>query len=513
MNPFRRSGNPRITAIEISSAHACLLAFVGSLFLSAIAISTDHVFNPDGGRYLRGAYSFLYGDNPNYTYSEWPFYDVLIGGLSHLSGLAVVQSAYFWNALFQAASCAAFVRLYERIQPTGNVNHWPAIITILLLAGFNNSRDEIIRDHGYILFSIIAIIFLIDFLENSRKRALLACIFSMALAFLFRVEGLALFAAAPVLALMHSGLNRDGMQKSIWLALPSIAGILLLIFAFASGALPFRRIDFLWHQISQIITGVEYRNAATLLKNSVMWPDSGLSNAYWFLSGGVVALIIHKVISCMSAFCFVSFASGFFIGNGARASFNPQKRVILGVILLCIGYLSIYVGLYRFCATRYVFLLTIMLSLFAAGTLQYIFTEEQFFKHRKWLALGFTLLAIVSVQHSKILRSDGKAYVIDAAAHVTSSTENLQTVYTNHYYIRYATQYQANTFKINDTNDPTMPHFKPGDPSTEGLVIAAYVRGERDEAWLRKIEEKGFYLDKQFKNRKRRIDVYRLSGE
>lgn len=478
--------------------------------LSAIAIATDHVFNPDGTRYLRGAYAFIEGVNSRFYYSEWPFYDVLIGVTSRLTTLKPLHAAYVLNAFMQAAACVAFVRLYALSQGSRSTNYWPAILTVLLISGFNNSRDEIIRDHGYILFSLTGLILLLKFLHQSGYINLVLCISSLILAFLFRVEGLVLIAAAPSIALIYHGLNHAGTRSASLLALPCFIGILVLSIAFFLELLPEGRMDQLWHQTKLILFAGEYTKAANILQTTVMSQHSGLKASYWFLAGGSVALIIQTIISCLSAFAVIALSSGLFFKKKCKDTLNKEKRVILFVILFCLTYLTIYVALYRFCATRYVFLICLLLAIFAAQNVQHIFSSGRFKDYIKSTISAFSLFALLSIQHSGILRGDGKAYIIDAAEKAKSAAQDYESIYTNHYYIDYATEFRSKFFRLRNESAIKILEKMDNSRSTEDILLALYVRKTLDPLLAKGLTERGFHLIDRFNHKNRFVDLYVL---
>lgn len=484
------------------------MTFAGSLLLSSVAIATDHIFNPDGMRYLRGAYAFLEGDEPPFHYSEWPFYDVLIGITSLITTLKPLHAAYLLNALMQASACVAFLRLFSLVQGSGKKTYWPAIVTVFLISGFNNSRDEIIRDHGYILFSLTGLIFLIQFLRTPSKRNLILTLFTLTLAFLFRVEGIVLLSAAPILGLVYSGVGRSGMARASLLALPCLLGLASISLAFFSGVIPGERMDQLWHQFNQIIFAGEYTNAALALQSSVLWSQSSLSDGYWFLAGGSIALIIQTIISCLSAFGIIALCAGFIVRRRNPKPWNPERRLIFCVILLCALYLTIYVSLYRFCATRYVFLISLMLAIFASENIKIIFSEKDFHKINKPLLFGTIILALFNINHSGILRSDGKEFIIEASDKISLESKNYEFLYTNHYYIAYSSRFKSKYYRgiTSDTHrDLEKIHASQLDAS---ILFALYSRSETEKIFSEKLMAMGFQLVDSYRHRNKSLDLY-----
>jgi len=164
-----------------------------SLLLSAWAWWQAPYINQDGVHYLRAAA----GDPDALAWiGHWSFYSYLIGLMAGM-GLDPYLAAQCLNALFDLIVVLALVRLVDRLTKRPGAMIWGALL-ILTLPYFNDNRAQIIRDHGYWAFSLLALVAWSRLLADFQWRHLLAWNLWMALATLFRVEGLAFLFLMPL---------------------------------------------------------------------------------------------------------------------------------------------------------------------------------------------------------------------------------------------------------------------------------------------------------------------------
>ncbi len=169
-------------------------AALASLLLSAWAVWQNPYINQDGVHYLRAAA----GDPAALTWiGHWAFYPRLIGVLAALTGLDLYWAAHLLDALLDLIAVLALLRLIERLPGHRGLLIWGALL-ILALPYFNDNRAQIIRDHGYWAFSLLALGAWLRLLGDFHWRPLIAWTLWMGLATLFRVEGLAFLLLMPL---------------------------------------------------------------------------------------------------------------------------------------------------------------------------------------------------------------------------------------------------------------------------------------------------------------------------
>lgn len=178
-----------------------LHAAVVSLLLSAWYLHLDNVINNDGVLYLRVAELIANGAwSAAFDLFQWPFYPALIAGIGHVTGLGLENAAHALDAVFGALIVVAFI---EAVQILGADRRTVilAAMTILLYPGLNQYRSFVIRDFGYLAFYLIGLALLFRDLKAPDWRARFAGASSFLISGLFRIEGMVLFLALPLLSL------------------------------------------------------------------------------------------------------------------------------------------------------------------------------------------------------------------------------------------------------------------------------------------------------------------------
>lgn len=219
-----------------------------SLLLSLWALYLDPVINMDGILYVEAAENFASGQwAAGFSVYKWPFYSLVVGVISLVTQMAGGHAAYLVNACLYALAILGFVALVRVLGGSGRVL-WLAAFTALLQPELNTFRSFIIRDVGYWACYLWSLAFFLAYVRNGNFHLLLAGTVAALLAFLFRIEGIALLAVLP--ACLYAA--RAGDLKRARAALVPAA----LITAVAVAAAP------LWLYVSEVNV-----STATLLHN------------------------------------------------------------------------------------------------------------------------------------------------------------------------------------------------------------------------------------------------------
>ncbi len=208
-----------------------IVAVLSSLALSIWCIWADPIINNDGVYYVRAARSISTGDwREALSIYSWPFYPALIAYLGKLPGVDLVSAAYVLNALLAALLVVCFLCVVYELGADRNTMIF-AVFLILVFPTLNKYRSFIIRDIGYVAFSIWSLCFLFKYWKQNSRVSLFGWFVCAAAACLFRVEGIAILASVPVIAL---ALRQSASYTARWLLL--VAGaMLVLVFAFLLG--------------------------------------------------------------------------------------------------------------------------------------------------------------------------------------------------------------------------------------------------------------------------------------
>lgn len=250
--------------ILVDHRRLALAAIALSLLLSAWALYVDPVINMDGILYVEAAEHFVRGQwTAGFSAYKWPFYSLLVGAVSFVTQMAGGHAAYLVNAILYVLAILGFVALVKVLGGAGRVL-WLAAFTALVQPELNAFRSFVIRDVGYWACYLWSLAFFFAYVRNSRLNLLLAGTVAALLAFLFRIEGIALLAMLP--ACLYAA--RTGDRKRAVAALVPAA----LVTAMAVAAAP------LWLYVSEVNV-----STATLLQN----PLHHMADS-WSLAGSVI---------------------------------------------------------------------------------------------------------------------------------------------------------------------------------------------------------------------------------
>ncbi len=198
-----------------------------SVVLSIWLMLIDPVINWDAILYLRTAEAYLQeGLLTSFTLFDRPFLSILIGLLHRVSGLSLLHSGLLLSTVFYAILSTAFVSIVRLLGGDRRVQIIAAVIILshpLLAQG----RDSIMRDPPYWAFSLLAFHALLLYLQHPVFKYQLRWFAFIALATMFRFEGLFFVLLAP-LAVFIASQQPDRLRIAIrLLALP--AGVIVCL--------------------------------------------------------------------------------------------------------------------------------------------------------------------------------------------------------------------------------------------------------------------------------------------
>ncbi|KAI5914798.1 hypothetical protein [Thauera sp. 2A1] len=278
---------------DLARAGAALL----TVLLMATAILAGRIINPDGVLYIDTAQAFLdKGLSGALASYPWPFYPILIGLVSHLSGLSMLHSAYLVNTVCIVILADAFIRLCRLVGSAGHLG-WVPVLLFFAFRGLDH-RLEIIRDWGFLAFSLLGFVHFTRFWLDPRGRLAdaLAWQVAIAVACLFRIEAAAFMILAPLGLLAQAGGRtmrlRRWLLASCWIvpALGLLAGLAL------SGHLPASRLDELYLRANPLLLWHTFTDRATLLSNAIL-NEHSRDLAQLILGTGLIASIAYMTLA------------------------------------------------------------------------------------------------------------------------------------------------------------------------------------------------------------------------
>ena len=177
-------------------------AVLVSLALSAWLIATGDVINNDGMLYLGAAERIAQGDwaGARALYG-WLFYPWIIAVVSGITPFGLAASAHLVDAAMAGLMVYAFISIVRELGGDRKVELIAACV-ILLHPYLNDSRAEILRDHGYWALYLLATLHFLRCYRHPSWPNALTWASLMALATLFRIEGCVILLALPFLLLL-----------------------------------------------------------------------------------------------------------------------------------------------------------------------------------------------------------------------------------------------------------------------------------------------------------------------
>ena len=180
-----------------------LISVLLSFLLSLWCVYKADAINNDGILYINTAKHILAGDwRGAYELYDWLYYPVLIALVSFVSGMDLEVSAHILNALLTALMVFGFITLVREIDNDLKILAIAGIV-ILFHPYINDTRSEIVRDHGYWACYLLAITFLIRYFKSQQWSYSLAWGVAIINATLFRAEGMVFLAVVPGFLLFH----------------------------------------------------------------------------------------------------------------------------------------------------------------------------------------------------------------------------------------------------------------------------------------------------------------------
>lgn len=423
-------------------------AFAGvvSLFLSLLRLLTLDVINPDGICYLQSAETVMKQHTLAMQVCEqsgWPFYQVLIGGLSLLTDWQVSVSAGVLDSLLSLVSVLAFVAIVYRL--SGNrLVRWLGIATILLAHHFNAFRADVIRDHGYWAFYLVSLYCLIRFqgtnVSSERQRFALGWSTALVVATLFRLEGIFFLVLLPCWVLLEEGFHRKiRLQPFLELsALPLVMLLLAGLWLLWHPVHSLGRIEYLVFQLTQGVQWMmrHWTQASSALGQYVLngysARDASLVLAL-ALSGYYIACLLDVLTIGYFVLAIYAFAK-------RRSGMPPEKgRVLLAYVMVNFLITAFFLAQNFFLARRYLMAMALTLMFWIPFALRNLIQE---WPKRRWPLVLAVSVILVCAAGGIVQFGTSKKYVREAGNWLALHAAPSARLYSNEravlYYSRHA---------------------------------------------------------------------------
>jgi len=394
-----------------------VLAFLASLALSAVAIAGTLVVGKDAAYYLDLARQALeHGSLAVRQIESWPWFPLLIAGSHRLSGLPLEWLGYLWCALFAAGTCAVLVAAtHERISGSG---YWACLI-VLAMPAFNQFRDDIIREHGYWFFIVLALWLALRWLERGGWARAAVIHLALAGAVFFRLEALFL---VPALALCLCGelRTRQGWLRLLQLnALPLLGALAVLFVTAKGGGLEQPRVLYFLSFIDPRNLLARLDLMATAFAEAVL-AKYAADEARQIVVSGLALVLLAKFVALNGPFTLpLFFARGWSAMRQAYPGLRPFAWAWLVYLLL----LLVYFVQKGFVNSRYVSLLNLLALPFLTSALLV------FVQRFPRLGKGLVVVACLLMLNNVVSFGARKTHYLEAAAWLTQHTAPADAVY------------------------------------------------------------------------------------
>lgn len=418
-----------------------LAAVTVSMLLSLWLIQQKEIINQDAVFYINA----IFNDTESVQrLNNWLFYSKLIYWLSLATGLELETSAHLLNTLLDALLVIAFLRMTEELGAKPPVLIWAALI-ILSLPYFNDNRSEIIRGHGYWAFALLAATHYIRLYRRFNWAQLATWLVLMAVATLFRIEGMALILILPTGLLLNRKVVFEQRLKNLARSyLPIGIGVILITATFVyTGGFENRLLE-VGNAFNQLYSSLAHTvpEKAALLRQH-LFPLFSDSNAQFSIYTIVISAIAMDLIQAMTFLYFAIWvARKYFPASGLS---NDATPIITVWFVANIAVLIPYMLHHFVMVSRYTLLLAILLLVVVAFSLAE-FREKKIKQpsrvNRLIYGVLFALIAIFYLD-SLIESRSNKVYIAEAGHWLRDNLDRCARVGTDHQ--RERLRYYANT--------------------------------------------------------------------
>lgn len=290
------SGNKRM----LPALAACLCLLMASI---RFALNKEPI-NPDGLLYLEACQAYLtQGLKASLEIYSWPFFSILIGKIHQFSGLSLENSAYFLNLLACFFCAWQGVKLSFHLFPatSGRLFIFSALVWGIY-PEWNRAALIITRDLPYWACLLFALNQLLQYSKTPRWSFALTFGLAQALACLFRIEAVLLWALLPF-SLYLTSLPRRHFQFFRAQALLLCLGLLLILYL---AELP---LDQIKEQSDRLLEPVFNAKQAWVLNwqtkiaaiNDVVLSAGAKGNGFTVLWGGSLASLLRGLFLATGA--------------------------------------------------------------------------------------------------------------------------------------------------------------------------------------------------------------------
>lgn len=399
-----------------------MAAFFLSLILSFIAICGSDDLNRDGMLYVDAARALLNeGWEAARARFDWLFLSALIAGVSFITGLEPELAGYILSALLLATACALMVLISGR---TLLGSAWAACLIVLAMPGFNEYRDQLLREFGFWCFTLLALWCALRWFERPTWFGAISGQVALMMAAAFRVEALAFF---PIIIGWQLYVRRANLSLNVIggvLILPVLA-VVLVSTALSLGFFDLDgRLRLYLSMINLTAKGRQLAAQVEAFRTAVL-PELAHGDAHYMLLIGVLSAIPVKFLKGLGVFVVPLI---FALHRGWRV---PAASLLGGVFAVYVLILCAFASEMLFVTGRYVSFLTLLIvPLVAFGAMLMV---------SRWprMQWAFVLIALVVSLDNVVSLSESKPQFRQAGAWLVQNVSEPGDIYIEDIRVRY----------------------------------------------------------------------------
>ncbi|GEM_PF-3353951 len=383
---------------------------ITSLIFSCIAVGFHNIIGRDSIHYIATAQGYLEGG-----FSEalqlfgWPFYSILFGFVHKFTGIPLEISARIVDAVLIAMIVDGFFRLYQETFPEAKSN-WIALVTVLAFIGLNDYRYELLRDWGFLAFTLRSLLYLLRMfkspsLSNSIYWQLCICI-----AFLFRIEAIVFMVFAPIILLFRKDSLTTRLMNFVNANVLFILAILVLIGTFTYSNITEDNLG----RIKEIIAYIDFSKSIDIISKTTyqienhVIPYHGSDQATIFLLSGIFGILLFKVLTKIGIIFNTIWIFGYFSNHSSSG--NKYSGIIFYYTVIAFFTVYVFVAHSMVLAGRYVLLTSLLSLIFVSYCFENLVIHCM--DNKKTGTLTFLkLLVIVNISIGLFHGSNSKEYL------------------------------------------------------------------------------------------------------
>ncbi|MES2217652.1 MAG: hypothetical protein V4501_04495 [Pseudomonadota bacterium] len=423
-----------LTIYVTAALLSLLLAYDGTLRASVI--------NYDGICYLQSAATLgtasLHEAMHICGQAQWPFYSMLIYGVTLLSQLSIMNAAYVLNGLLSLITVLSFIYLVKLLTDSKPVL-WFAAAAILLMHEFNSVREYVIRDHGFWAFYLVSVALLIQYFRKPSLPGAMLWSGALLLATLFRVEGVIFLILLPWLAWFTQGQRLKQFLQLNLLSILAAAMTLLYLLLHQQTTVNLSRFSELLFQVHhgfQVLVQT-FNDKSTALAQAIL---NGYSARDAKLIFGLMLIAWYGVSVIINLSIVYTLIALFTYHKKLLKLDAAARQVFLGYILINVLITAPFLVEYMFLSKRYLIALSLLLLVWVPFGLAAVWEQR-----RRSLTIITALLVIASALGGVIDFGYSKKYIRDAGLWLASNAPANSAIYSNDFQVMFYSNHFGNS--------------------------------------------------------------------